>query len=625
MTAPKKITLPAVGAPMIEVRGLRVVAGKNEIVRGVDFTVRRGEVLALIGESGSGKTTIALSLLGYARSGCEIAGGTIRIGDIDVLQLDDRGRRALRARTVAYVAQSASAGFNPARTIMDQVIEPALMHKTATAAVAKAKAVELFRALALPSPETIGARYPHQVSGGQLQRLMAAMALITDPAVVVFDEPTTALDVTTQIEVLAAFKKVVQELGTTAVYVSHDLAVVAQMADQIVVLNGGVVRENGTTHKVLDEPDDSYTRELLGARRHEDAVPAPSVAATAGDTPLLEIRGLHAGYGRVDRFGIPAIRVLDDVSLRIAKGSAVGIIGESGSGKTTLARVVAGLVPRARGEVLFEGKPLPDTLGERSAEHYRRIQIVFQNADTALNPSHTIADILARPLKLYHGLKGNALKQRTLALLDRVRLPSTLLTRSPAGLSGGQKQRINLARALAAEPSLILCDEVTSALDTVVGAAIVDLLAELRRELGLSYMFISHDISTVRAICDEVVVLYAGQRVESGARDVLTSPPYHPYTRLLVDSVPALRQGWLDERRSLVTSPLPAMGAPADVPELCAFRNRCPVRIDGKCNATPPSLKNLSNGAAILCHHSAADLSLLQGATFATEDAGVPA
>ncbi|GAB3626794.1 oligopeptide/dipeptide ABC transporter ATPase subunit [Pandoraea terrae] len=612
---------------MIEVRGLRVVAGSPgaqvEIVKGVDFSVGRGEVLALIGESGSGKTTIALALLGYARSGCMIAGGSVRIGDIDVLGLDDRGRRALRARKVAYVAQSASAGFNPARTIIDQVIEPALLHKTSAAADARRKAVDLFRALALPSPETIGDRYPHQVSGGQLQRLMAAMALITDPAVVVFDEPTTALDVTTQIEVLAAFKKVVRELGTTAVYVSHDLAVVAQMADHIVVLNGGTVRENGATAQVLDAPVDAYTRQLLGARRRPDA-PVPHAPAAAA--PLLEIRGLHAGYGRHDRHGLPAIRVLDDVSLTIARGSAVGIIGESGSGKTTLARVVAGLVPRARGEILFDGKPLPDTLGERTADHYRRIQIVFQNADTALNPSHSIADILARPLKLYHGLRGDAARKRTLALLDRVRLPSSLLTRTPGGLSGGQKQRVNLARALAADPELILCDEVTSALDTVVGAAIVDLLAELRRELGLSYMFISHDISTVRAICDEVVVLYAGQRVESGARHVLTSPPYHPYTRLLVDSVPELRQGWLDERRAMTGTVLPALGAASDVPELCSFRGRCPVRIDGLCNATPPPLRRLSNGAAILCHHSVDALGALQtGQTMEPADAGAHA
>ncbi|CAB3663782.1 ABC transporter ATP-binding protein [Trinickia soli] len=603
---------------MIEVKGLRVTAGSAdgdvvEIVKGVDFTVKKGEVLALIGESGSGKTTIALALLGYTRQGCAFAGGSVRVGTADVLALDDAGRRALRARTVAYVAQSAAAGFNPARTLMDQVVEPALLHRLMTREAARAKAVELFRALALPDPDHIGDRYPHQVSGGQLQRLMAAMALITDPAVVVFDEPTTALDVTTQIEVLVAFKRVIKELGTTAVYVSHDLAVVAQMADRIIVLNGGEVQECGDVDQVLDAPEHAYTRALLAASARKEGQLAPGgVSTEAADVPLLEIRGLSAGYGRIDRNGNPAVRVLDDVNLSIARGSALGVIGESGSGKTTLARVVAGLVERASGSVLFEGQPLSAGLRGRTSDQYRRIQLVFQNADTALNPSHTVEEILGRPLAFYKGLHGAAARRRIGELLDLVKLPASTAARRPGGLSGGQKQRVNFARALAAEPSLILCDEVTSALDTVVGAAILDLLRELRRELGVSYMFISHDISTVRAVCDEVIVLYAGKRVEAGQRGLLDQPPHHPYTGLLVDSVPALKRGWLDARRNVDVATLPPLSDDAVGTGLCSFRARCAARVEGRCNTTPPPLRTLPSGAQILCHRSADELKLLQ-------------
>jgi len=592
------------------VQDLRVTARDDQgnrvtIVKDVSFSVPRGEVLALIGESGSGKTTIALALMGYARSGCGIAGGSIQVGETDVLSLGADELTKYRGATVAYVAQSAAAAFNPSKTIMDQVVEPATIHGLLTRKAAEAKAVELFHALALPDPENIGRRYPHQVSGGQLQRLMAAMALITDPALVILDEPTTALDVTTQIEALRAFKKVVRERGATAVYVSHDLAVVAQMADRIVVLRNGEIREAGATEQVLHAPKDVYTQTLMAAARPQirrAAEPETDVLTP----PLLEVKGLTAGYGRVDASGLPRVPVLKDIDLRIERGATLGVIGESGSGKSTLARVVAGLLPAARGAVLLNGQVLAPTLAARTRDQLRRIQIVFQNADTALNPAHSVERILGRPLELYHDLKGTARDRRVAELLDLIRLPAALAGRHAGELSGGQKQRLNLARALAADPDLILCDEVTSALDTVVAAAILDLMAELRRELGVSFMFISHDISTVRAICDDIVVLYAGRKVEAGSRGAFQGPPFHPYTDLLVASVPEMRRGWLEETPAReARSPIACAPTAGDI---CGFLDRCPLRVVGVCDVTPPPRVRLAQGAEVLCHRSEADL-----------------
>jgi peptide/nickel transport system ATP-binding protein len=596
------------------VNELRIVAqaaggGETAIVKDISFRIEPGEVLALIGESGSGKTTIGLALMGYARRGCRIAGGSVRIGDTDVLGLNEAGRRQLRGRRVSYIAQSAAASFNPSRSIMDQVVETAHIHSLMPRAEAEKKAVALFRELALPQPDTIGQRYPHQVSGGQLQRLMAAMALMSEPDLVIFDEPTTALDVTTQIEVLHAFRRVVRERQTTAVYVTHDLAVVAQMADRILVLRDGAEREIGTTQQIISVPKDDYTRSLIAAANPK---PRSGEAVIEGATPLLEIRNLLAGYGPLDKHGRPAAPVLEDVSLRLYRGQAIGVIGESGSGKTTLARVVAGLVGPAGGQILVDGKPLPRMVGQRSREELRRVQIVFQMADTALNPSHTITEILARPLQLYRGLKGDALDKRIAQLLDLVQLPQACARRAPAGLSGGQKQRVNLARALAADPDLILCDEVTSALDTVVGAAILDLLAQLRKELGVSYMFISHDLNTVRAVCDEIVVLYAGQKVEAMSRSAFSHAARHPYFHLLATSVPELRPGWLDEVGTWQRGALPLVAAPTDRAGLCSFLDRCPLRMAGVCDSKTPPRHQLEGGVEVFCHRSAAELLALQ-------------
>ncbi len=536
---------------LVDIRDLKVEATTDsgrrvEIIKGVSFAIAPGEIVALIGESGSGKTTIALTLLGYTRTGCRIVGGSVDVDGRDMAKLSEKEHEQVRGVTVSYVPQSAAAAFNPAQRIMDQVIEITRIHDLMPRAQAEAKAVELFRALSLPAPETIGARYPHQVSGGQLQRLSAAMALIGDPKVVIFDEPTTALDVTTQIEVLRAFKSVMRQGRIAGVYVSHDLAVVAQIADRIVVLKGGEVQEIGATAQILSAPQHPYTRELLAA-----FTPAERVAAQAATSepvppkPVLQLDAVSAGYGKI-KDGKPLILAVETVSFSLERGRNLGIIGESGCGKSTLARCIAGIIPPSSGTIAFDGKPMAPLARDRSPEQLRKLQIVFQSADTALNPAQSIGDILGRPLTFYHGLRGAAREARIDRLLELVHLPRALKHRLPAELSGGQKQRVNLARALAADPELILCDEITSALDTVVAAAIISLLKDLQRELGLSYLFISHDLNTVQAICDEVAVMYRGVKVEQLPAAEVGSAAGHPYSRLLMSSVPKLDPAWLD-------------------------------------------------------------------------------
>ncbi|WP_271619780.1 ABC transporter ATP-binding protein [Bradyrhizobium sp. CCBAU 51745] len=593
-------------APLVKIEKLRVTARDDYgrelvIVKDVSFTVEPGEVVALIGESGSGKTTIALSLMGYARAGSRIVGGKITFDGREVLAMSQRELASLRGRDMAYVPQSAAASFNPARPLLKQVIESSQIHRVMPVVEAEAKAVALFRELVLPNPEKVGERYPHQVSGGQLQRLLAAMALVTEPKLVIFDEPTTALDVTTQIEVLRVFKKAIKERGTTAVYVSHDLAVVAQMADRIIVLRDGTIHEVDATGRILSSPKNDYTKSLLAAAEPQVRAAAAATTQRRATPPVVEVRSVIAGYGKVDRDGIPALPVLRDINLSIKPGSTLGIIGESGCGKSTLARVVAGLLPAARGEVQLDGMPLPRAAAERTRDQLRRIQIVFQSADTALNPARPIGRILGRPLEFYHGLTGDKRRRRVTELLDMVRLPATIAERYPSEISGGQKQRVNLARALAAEPSLILCDEVTSALDTVVGAAILDLLAELQREIGVAYLFISHDLSTVKAVCDQVMILYAGQIMEHGSRQALHRRPLHPYSDLLISSVPELRQGWLDRMSERFFKEATTGVARTGREQTCSFFERCPVRIPGRCDVEPTPVRRLSKGAEIRC------------------------
>ena len=391
--------------------------------------------------------------------------------------------------------------------------------------------MELFRKLGLPDPENIGSRYPHQVSGGQLQRAMTAMAMTSRPDLIIFDEPTTALDVTTQVNVLAAIRNVVEEFNTAAIYITHDLAVVAQMADVIKVLRYGETMEEADTRKMLTEPEHPYTRSLWAVR---------SIAkeAETSDDKVIEIKGVDAAYGA-------GLKVLHDVNISVPRGKTVAIVGESGSGKSTTARVVTGLLPPLSGEVLFNGEPLPPALSGRSKDQLRRIQMIYQMADTAMNPRHTMREIIGRPLEFYHGLTGKALYARVLELLHLIELDESFMYRVGSELSGGQKQRVCIARALAADPEVIICDEVTSALDQIVQEGILKLLLRLQKELGVTYIFITHDIATVKAISDEIVVMLQGAVVEQGTKDAIMEPPYPEYTQLLLSSVPEMDPDWL--------------------------------------------------------------------------------
>ena len=595
---------------LLEVDDLKISARRDDdsllpIVKGVSFNVARGEVVALIGESGSGKTTIALSALGYTKPGLEFAGGEVRLENEDVITMEPDQLRALRGQRVAYLAQSAAATFNPALTIGEQVTESCVLHGILDQEQANERAETLYRALELPDPDRLGKRYPHQVSGGQLQRLMAAMALCGKPDLLVLDEPTTALDVTTQIEVLKAFKSVIKQEGSAAIYVTHDLSVVAQIADHIVVLYAGEVQEHGSAEQVVNQPTHDYTRRLMRAVR-------PPPAAGQGDemlgehkrdVPALKVKDITAGYGR-KRNGVPEITVLRDVNVSIERGHTVGVIGESGCGKSTLARVMAGLLPAVHGQVLLDGNDLQPALQKRDRGELQKIQFVFQMADTALNPRQRIDHILGRPLEFYLGLKGKEKRRRIMELLDMVELPQDFAGRYPEELSGGQKQRVNLARALAASPEVLLCDEVISALDSIVGANVIELLKRLRKQTGVSFVFISHDLSTVASFADEIVVLYAGRVVEQGPADQVLSPPYHPYTRLLISSVPELRVGWLEE--TMQTQEAQAgIDRVVQLTEIgCPFFDRCPLAIEGTCDRETAPMRDLGDGHLIECHRS---------------------
>ena len=525
---------------LLTIRNLQIEGFADDqwkpIVNGIDLELNRGEVLGLIGESGAGKSTIGIAAMGYARPGCRIVGGTVDFDGISIFDLNQEQIRDVRGVRIAYVAQSAAASFNPAHKLIDQYSETPVQHGVLKVKQAQSNAKAIYARLELPNPDTIGDRFPHQVSGGQLQRAMVAMAMSCEPDLIIFDEPTTALDVTTQIEVLAAIKDVVRQFNTAAIYITHDLAVVVQLADRIMVLRYGDLVEELPTKEILTNPKQQYTKNLLAVRTFKKDV---EVQAEAGE-PLIEVSDVHASYAGQNE------KVLEDINLKVHHGRTVAVVGESGSGKSTLARAITGLLPPIQGSVKYDGAQLPSSYKNRTKDQLRQMQMIYQMPDVALNPRQKLHDVIGRPLGFYFGMSGAERNRKVKELLEMIELPTNYIDRFPPELSGGQKQRVCIARALAAQPAVIICDEVTSALDQLVAEEILKLLDRLQKELNITYLFITHDLATVRAIADEIVVMLQGKIVEHGLKDDILRPPHHEYTELLLSSVPEMDPDWLD-------------------------------------------------------------------------------
>ena len=523
------------GDILLEMKDIRIDGFSDErwhkIIKGIDLTLHRGEIMGLIGESGAGKSTLGLASMGFTKPGCKITSGSVIFDGQELVTASEDEKRALWGTRIAYVAQSAAASFNPAHRLLNQTVEASLNQNLQSRDLAEADARDLYKQLQLPDPENIGDRYPHQVSGGQLQRMMTAMAMSPRPDLIIFDEPTTALDVTTQVEVLVAMRSIVEKFNTAALYITHDLAVVAQMADVIKVLRYGKEVEEADTRTMLKSPKEDYTKSLWSVRALEKT-------ESPNEDIVLSIKNIDAAYNG-------SLKVLHNVNIRIPRGRTVAVVGESGSGKSTTARVITGLLPPMVGSVEFNGEALPAELKDRNKDQLQRIQMIYQSADTAMNPRQTIAEIIGRPLEFYHGLSGLQKQERVLELLKMIELDESFYDRLPSELSGGQKQRVCIARALAADPEIIICDEVTSALDQIVQEGILKLLLNLQKDYNITYLFITHDIAVVNAISDEIVVMYQGAVIEQGLKSEIMSPPHPEYTQLLLKSVPEMDPDWL--------------------------------------------------------------------------------
>jgi oligopeptide/dipeptide ABC transporter ATP-binding protein len=571
-------------APVLAVDGLsveyRTEAGPAPALSDVSFALDAGQSLGLVGESGSGKTTIGLAILRHLAENGRITAGAVRFEGIDLLRLGPAELRRRRGQRIAMVYQDPANALNPSIRIGEQLAQVLRRQGTTARGELQRRTIAALERVHLPDPAHARHRYPHEFSGGQLQRIVIAMALAMNPSLLILDEPTTGLDVTVEAEILDLFEELRRSLQAAILFISHNIAVIARMCDRIAILHDGRVVETGPTDRILAAPAHPYTQRLLAARIPFGATKGPGGTPPSPRSELLTAAGVSKRY----HSGRRSFLALAEAGLTLGKGEILGVVGESGSGKTTMARILAGLLLPDRGAVALEGRDITRSVERRDPQSRRAMQMVFQNPDSTLNPKQEIGAMLMRTARKLTGLRGTAAAALVERMMQAVRVDGRYLAALPGELSGGQRQRMAIARAFLANPKVVLCDEPTSALDVSVQAAILDLLVELQRRDGNSYLFISHDLAVVRYLADRVMVMYLGEVVEAGPAEEVFAEPRHPYTRTLLAAARSLHEGRSTPRLR------PRAGAPSllERPTGCCFHPRCPVKVGPDCESAPP-------------------------------------